>query len=646
MKEEIKKSLNLLILLGFICQGFAWENWLMPPLFVIIWFLALLLKRKKQVIPNSIELLIFFLSLVLSLKFVGYNAYSRLLSMGNALMVLQAMRLSAPLDRRKKFVALIIAVTHLAVGSQYILDYSFIIILGCSLVLIPKVLYQLASEGFTEKNPPLFFGSKKIIYPVICIIMVLFFLVFPRRKLVSGKEAGMIISEGPMRPRMDTVTGGGTLSNKSILRIKGENIKYLKSFALDMFDGDLWTATSSSRVIARRFKIDNLENDEYRYVTVMDLTLIGSTLPVDKHVRYLKGNFFQGAHISAQDSVVISLIWPQANNHYEYWTSDKMVDKLSQKEIIKYTFLFKQPARLHEWLKGIVKNEKDPEKQVLQVEKYLKENFAYELGTPDLNRFSPVEDFIFNQKRGHCERFASALALLCRMLKIPSRVVIGYYVPEKNQFADYYNVQVSNGHAWVEAFIPNKGWVTFDATPFSMQTSQSQNPGFALTIKDWLDYFWYSKIVEFSSNDQNIMIAYVVVFIKRSVAFLIRNLTILIFVSIVAIVFFLLGKFRFKLKNKLQNKDEKQAVQLAAAEEFYATMLESLARKKSYRRINQTPYEFALEAVELNKTFQNEIRLITDSFCTVKYGETQLSVKQLDKTTEAVEKIKELCHRH
>lgn len=644
MKADYKNPFNLLILLGFICQGVAWENWLLPILFAIVWFLVLKFRRKRQVISDSIELLVFFLALVLSLRFIGHNAYFRLLAMGNALLILQAMRLLSPMNRRKQLMAFIIAVTHLAVGSQFILDYSFIIILIFSIILIPKVLYQIQSGNYNE-HPPSFFGKRKIIYPAFCVIMVLFFLVFPRRKLISGKEAGMIISQGSMRPRMDTVTGGGSLSKRSILRIKGEKIEYLKSFALDSFDGDLWTASSSSRVINRRFNTDNLDKNEYRHVTVMDLTLIGSTLPVDKHVQYLKGNFFQGGHISAQGSVVISRVWPRSNNYYEYWTSNEKIKELRKKEIIKYTLAPKISPRLNEWLKELIGKEKDPEKQVRIIEKYLKENLTYELGTPDLDRFAPIDDFIFNQKTGHCERFASALALFCRMRKIPSRVVIGYYVPDKNKFADYYNVQVNHGHAWVEAFIPGKGWQTFDATPYSEQVQASNTPGFMMTIKDWMDYLWYSKIVEFSSNDQNQILTYIVAFIKRGISFSMRNMTFIILISVVAMAFYILGKFRFRLKQKSVFQQEKQAIQLEAAEKFYADMLEYLAKVKLYRRINQTPYEFASLTGKRPQNLQDNINLITDSFCLVKYGELPLSANQLQETTEAVEKIKEHCKK-
>lgn len=644
MKNKYKNPLNLLILLGFICQGFSWENWLLPILFTGVWLLVLYFQRQKQVISDNLELLIFFLAIVISLKFIGSNTYFRLLAMGNALLLLQAMRMLSPMNRRKKLIALIIAITHLAVGSQFILDYSFILILIFAIILIPKSLYQVHSERYLELHSPPLFGRRMMFYPAVVVLMILFFMVFPRQKITSGKEAGMIMNQGPMRPRMDTVTGGDELSTKPVLRVKGENVEYLKKFALDTFDGDVWTASSASWVIGRRMDPIDREKAQYRHVTVMDLTLMGSTLPVDKNVQYINGNFYQGGHISRQGSIVITLVWPRNKNFYEYWTNDKCDEQLTNKWRKKYTTFPEQSARLKQWLNDRIKNEKDPAKQVKIIEQYLKQNFTYELGTPNLNRLEPIDDFIFNQKAGHCERFASALALFCRMLNIPSRVVIGYYVPPKNQFADYHNVQVNNGHAWVEAFLPGKGWATFDATPYSEQVQAEATPTFMLTIKDWIDFVWYSKIVEFSASDQNQLLSSIVGAVKYSISLAMKYFYLLVVILIVAITSYILGKIRFKLKNKKLTPKVKQAIQLEAAEKFYSDMLENLAKIDICRLASQTPNEFAFASSNALGNIQDDIKLITENFCLVKYGELPLSVKQVEATMAAVEKIKKECH--
>ena len=84
-----------------------------------------------------------------------------------------------------------------------------------------------------------------------------------------------------------------------------------------------------------------------------------------------------------------------------------------------------------------------------------------------------VEEFLFEDKRGHCEYFASALALLGRAAGVPTRVVMGYRVSERSPFG-YSVVRERNAHAWVEAWLPEQGWVTRDATPAEAQPQNEE----------------------------------------------------------------------------------------------------------------------------------------------------------------------------
>lgn len=76
----------------------------------------------------------------------------------------------------------------------------------------------------------------------------------------------------------------------------------------------------------------------------------------------------------------------------------------------------------------------------------------------------PALDFLLRDKRGHCEYFATAFALVARAADIPTRIVMGYRVGERSPFG-YYLVRDRNAHSWVEAWVPDQGWTTLDATP-------------------------------------------------------------------------------------------------------------------------------------------------------------------------------------
>lgn len=77
----------------------------------------------------------------------------------------------------------------------------------------------------------------------------------------------------------------------------------------------------------------------------------------------------------------------------------------------------------------------------------------------------PVLYFLLERPAAHCEFFASATAVLLRMAGIPCRYVTGYAGADFSVMGNYWVVKQQNAHAWVEAFLPDEGWVIVDSTP-------------------------------------------------------------------------------------------------------------------------------------------------------------------------------------
>ena len=101
-----------------------------------------------------------------------------------------------------------------------------------------------------------------------------------------------------------------------------------------------------------------------------------------------------------------------------------------------------------------------------RIEDHLHREFTYSLDTevPALSR-DPLADFLFATKRGYCEYFASAMAVLLRTQGIPARVVTGFQSGYYNDVSGSWVMRASDAHAWVEGWIDGRGWVTFDPTP-------------------------------------------------------------------------------------------------------------------------------------------------------------------------------------
>ena len=145
----------------------------------------------------------------------------------------------------------------------------------------------------------------------------------------------------------------------------------------------------------------------------------------------------------------------------------------------------------------------DPEAAARAIEAAL-QRWDYEL---DLKPRGPnaVEDFVTNRRRGHCQTFATAMALLLREVGVPTRFVTGFLGGEIGAFGRYVLVRGQNVHAWVEAWCgPSKGWVTFDPTPFRGQPRLERVPVSQRLrqVTDGLEFFYDRFILSFGQGDQ------------------------------------------------------------------------------------------------------------------------------------------------
>ena len=145
----------------------------------------------------------------------------------------------------------------------------------------------------------------------------------------------------------------------------------------------------------------------------------------------------------------------------------------------------------------------DPEAAARALEGVL-QSWTYEL---DLQPRGPnaVEDFVTNRRKGHCQTFATAMALLLREVGVPTRFVTGFLGGEIGAFGRYVLVRGQNVHAWVEVWCgPSKGWLTFDPTPRAGQPALESVPlaQRLRQVTDGLEFFYDRFILSFGQADQ------------------------------------------------------------------------------------------------------------------------------------------------
>lgn len=139
----------------------------------------------------------------------------------------------------------------------------------------------------------------------------------------------------------------------------------------------------------------------------------------------------------------------------------------------------------HEW----ADSQPTPFAKAKAIEEHLKHDFKYQLGSPSGGKPQPVDHFLFDSKRGHCEFFSTAMAIMLREIGIPSRNVTGFVGGTYNRFGHYYAVRQGDAHSWVEAYLdePVHGWVTFDPTPTSGAQPLQDTTGAWVYVRDFIE---------------------------------------------------------------------------------------------------------------------------------------------------------------
>jgi hypothetical protein len=140
--------------------------------------------------------------------------------------------------------------------------------------------------------------------------------------------------------------------------------------------------------------------------------------------------------------------------------------------------------------------------KIMTIEKYLQTNYRYTLDVPPTSSGMPIEDFLFRQKVGFCEHYATAMTLLLRSIGIPTRLVTGFLPGEWNEFGKYYTVRQSNAHAWVEVWFERSGWIPFDPTPPAPPEYSNSFFGLVGRSMDSLEWWWNRYVIYFSLHDQ------------------------------------------------------------------------------------------------------------------------------------------------
>lgn len=152
----------------------------------------------------------------------------------------------------------------------------------------------------------------------------------------------------------------------------------------------------------------------------------------------------------------------------------------------------------------IVGNETAPLRRAAAIESYLSTRFRYVPDPAAIGHAMTVDQFLLQERRGHCEYFAAGMVALMTALDVPARIVGGFYGGTLNPLTGYFIVRREDAHAWVEVW-DGQTWQTFDPTPAALRPGNARSGLLRMyfaAVGDWVNYFWDRYILTFGLGDQ------------------------------------------------------------------------------------------------------------------------------------------------
>ncbi len=269
-------------------------------------------------------------------------------------------------------------------------------------------------------------------------------------------------------------------SDTVVLRVRGAPVDYLRGAVFDIYENGRWmrsealaaeqdlAGAAEPRSPGRRTQIHAVNDAADRFFLPFDAR--------DVRVNLAARVDGFGAVKRASKGGVVAV---------EFVTGPRDRATVAEPTPIDLTLARRSRAALTTLAEEWTAEASSTEEKLDALERHLAAEYRYARSMSRSAALDPVMDFLFVDRMGHCEYFASGMAVLARSLGIPARVATGYRVAEHNPYGDYHVVRDRHAHAWVEAFVEHHGWVTRDPTPASfLPEDQEHEASFAAAVVD------------------------------------------------------------------------------------------------------------------------------------------------------------------
>ncbi len=604
---------------------------------------------------------------------------------------------SARRDRDNYFLAVIaflmvLAAAVLTVDSIFLFSFC-IFLLAAVVTFILMEMKRTASRSHASASIPRddphdhqLAVSLSGIAPAILVLILLagsaIFFVLPR---TSSSYLNILSASGAIgtgfSDRVDLDTIGEIQQTSAVvmhIEIEGGNrggyVDRWRGVALSVFDGTSWSNPAHPqpmrpvgslfdlrpRVVGTQLALPQSLGPRIHYHVLME--------PVGVNVFFLAPNpqLLQGKYrVIGKDSgdAVFNLDTERIIGVYDGWSTTEnpftQRHQSYQADIGReYLDLPRLDPRIPQLARQITFSNDSNYAKAQAIEQYLQSNFTYTLQLPRTRPRDPLAHFLFNRRSGHCEYFASAMAVMLRTLLIPSRVITGFRGGEFNDVTGQYIVRTKDAHAWVEAYFPDRGWVTFDPTPSSSVLGGGGWGRIGMYL-DAMATFWREWVVNYDSVHQNTLGQEAAHRTRRILehlkgwaeshyeALLKRTQTAadavvlapgrwlagsLLAVILLTMIFNLRGIWRAVKRLRLAAHPERSPHQAASL--WYERMIRKVGRRGWRKRETQTPAEFVRSIAD--DSLRRNVQKFTRHYESARFGNSTEDARRLPELYEEI----------
>ncbi len=303
---------------------------------------------------------------------------------------------------------------------------------------------------------------------------------------------------------------------------------------------------------------------------------------------------------------------------------------------------------------SLVRGARTPAEKAERLQRHLRDEgrYRYTLSLSEPPTGPPLEHFLFRARAGHCEFFATALAVMLRASGVPTRNVTGFLGGRYNPYGGYYAVRQGDAHSWVEAWLgeDSGGWVTFDPTPPARGEVGPPEGLFSglEALVDALRTRWTTRVVGYDLSAQ--------IGLFRSIGRALRGLRatqgsagdrslgrrgtassgsemptwMMVVVALVAASIMVVA---WRMSRRGAASERPRAVALAASQReaiaLYVALERALAASGHARPRERTPREHALQLRAAGYAGADVVEAITDAYLRARFGGAVLAPEEL-----------------